>query len=400
MESNKFGMFIHWGIYAMTGLHEQAFARFGMQREEYESLAQKFNPQLYDPEEWVLLAKEAGMEYICFTAKHHDGFCMWDTKHTDYSIMHTPYGKDVLKMLSDACAKHGMKLSIYYSCPDWHHPDAYNPNSTHQWKAVRSKQADFARYRDYLIAQTTELLTNYGSIYTWFWDIPPQIFDPEINELVRKLQPGIFINDRGFDKGDFSTPERDYDIDGATTRYPRMTEACNAIDVQSWGYRTDTDYYSYRNLLSSVSMTMARGGSYLLNVGPRADGTIDPAHAQRIRKVGDWYRRMQGSLVSHRDPETDCGVNPGGSIAVEKDGKLYLHWPDGVPVTGISLKNVTSLPKSARLLNLNRELTCRLDILPENYDGDTGCTGKPYLHIFHIPADEIGVEPACIEIVW
>ena len=116
---NKFGMFIHWGIYALTELQDQAFTRYGLDRAEYEGLAKKFNPEKYNPEEWVLLAKEAGMEYICFTTKHHDGFCMWDTKYTDYNIMNTPYGKDVLKMLSDACQKHGMRLSIYYSNPDW-----------------------------------------------------------------------------------------------------------------------------------------------------------------------------------------------------------------------------------------------------------------------------------------
>ena len=110
---NKFGMFIHWGLYALTGLQEQALTRFNMDRAEYEALQQMFNPVEYDPEKWVLMAKEAGMEYICFTAKHHDGFCMWDTKYTDYNVMNTPYGKDTLKMLADACAKHGMKLSLY-----------------------------------------------------------------------------------------------------------------------------------------------------------------------------------------------------------------------------------------------------------------------------------------------
>lgn len=118
---NKFGMFIHWGPYAVLGLHEQVLARYSIPHDEYESMAMQFNPTDYDPEKWVLLAKKCGMKYICFTAKHHDGFCMWDTKCTDYNIMNTPYGKDVLKMLSDACQKHGMLLSLYYSNPDWHY---------------------------------------------------------------------------------------------------------------------------------------------------------------------------------------------------------------------------------------------------------------------------------------
>ena len=115
---NKFGMFIHWGLYAQTGLQDQAIVRYEMDRGEYEALQHTFDPFDYDPEQWVLMAKAAGMKYICFTAKHHDGFCMWDTKQTDYNIMNTPYGKDVLKMLADACQKHGMLLSLYYSNPD------------------------------------------------------------------------------------------------------------------------------------------------------------------------------------------------------------------------------------------------------------------------------------------
>ena len=119
--ANKFGMFIHWGLYSQLGLHEQAFVKWDIPRAEYEGLINTFNPIDYDPEKWVLMAKAAGMKYICFTAKHHDGFCMWDTKYTNYNIMHTPYGRDALAMLADACRKHGMLLSIYYSNPDWHY---------------------------------------------------------------------------------------------------------------------------------------------------------------------------------------------------------------------------------------------------------------------------------------
>ena len=225
---NKFGMFSQWGLYAQTGLQDQAIVRYEMDRGEYESLQGVFNPVDYDPEQWVLLAKAAGMKYICFTTKHHDGFCMWDTKYTDYSIMNTPYGKDVLKMLADACQKHGMLLSLYYSNPDWHHESGYNPASTHQWRAVQTDRPDTVLYREYIRNQVTELLTNYGPIYTFFWDIPPKIEDPSLNELVRKLQPGIYINNRGWDKGDFSTPEREYKA-AEGQRFERMTEACNSL---------------------------------------------------------------------------------------------------------------------------------------------------------------------------
>ena len=226
-------MFIHWGMYAQTGLQEQAIARYDIPNKEYEKLKDTFNPTDYDPEKWVLLAKEAGMKYICFTTKHHDGFCMWNTQYTDYSIMNTPYGKDVLKMLADACAKHGMLLSLYYSNPDWHHEYGFNPASTHQWKCVQKERVNTEIYREYIKNQVTELLTNYGPIYSFYWDIPPKIEDPSLNELVRKLQPGIFINDRGWDSGDFSTPERDY-TSAEGSRFTKMTEACNSVGEQSW----------------------------------------------------------------------------------------------------------------------------------------------------------------------
>ena len=206
---NKLGMFVHWGLYSITGFHEQALARLDMNHADYEAMKNRFNPTKFDPEEWVFLAKSAGMKYICFTAKHHDGFCMWDTKQTDYSIMNTPYGKDVLKMLAAACEKHGMLLSLYYSNPDWHHPLGYNPESSHQWKAKYKETVDTEGYREFVRAQVTELLTGYGKIYTFFWDIPPKIQDTSMNELIRRLQPDILINDRGWSEGDFSTPERD-----------------------------------------------------------------------------------------------------------------------------------------------------------------------------------------------
>lgn len=256
IKENKFGMFIHWGIYAQLGLQEQAIARYDMSHEEYEKLADTFNPVNYDPEQWVLLAKQAGMKYICFTTKHHDGFCMWDTKYTDYNIMNTPYGKDVLKELAEACEKHGMLLSLYYSCPDWNYEYGRNPHATHQWKA--KEKVDLEKYITYIKNQITELLTGYGKIYTFFWDIPPRIEDRSLNELVRKLQPGIYINNRGFDEGDFSTPERGYK-DVGSNRFEQMTEACNSVGEQSWGYREKEDYHSIRYLTMAIDKIMAMG---------------------------------------------------------------------------------------------------------------------------------------------
>lgn len=398
---NKFGMFIHWGFYALTELQEQALARYAMDREEYEALRLRFDPVCYDPEEWVLLAKEAGMKYICFTAKHHDGFCMWNTKYTDYSIMHTPYGKDVLRMLADACHKHGMLLSLYYSCPDWHHPHAYNPASSHQWRSVARENTDFSIYKKYLLDQVTELLTEYGPIYTFFWDIPPRIDDRSVNEYVRSLQPGILINNRGFDEGDFSTPERELEADGSLARYPHMTEACNSIDAQSWGFRREADFYTLRYLCSAIDKTMARGGSYLLNIGPRADGSLDPEHAQRIRKVGDWYRRMEGCLEEHEADPFDYGVHSSGEcIATRKNGRTYLHFFNGTPSNAVALGRIPCMPKAVRLMNTGKPLPFRSEPLPDHYSSKTGAAETVYLHIRGIPADDLASEPIVIEIEW
>ena len=391
-------MFIHWGLYALTGLQDQALVRYSMVKTQYEELRQKFNPIKYDPEQWVLLAKSAGMKYICFTTKHHDGFCMWDTKYTDFNVMNTPYGKDVLKMLADACHKHGMLLSLYYSNPDWHHPYGYNPHSTHQWLAAQTENVDLDCYRTYIKNQITELLTNYGSIYTFFWDIPPKVDDPSMNELIRKLQPNILINDRGWGKGDFSTPEREYQAaEGA--RFLRMTEACNSVGEQSWGYRKEEDFYSIRHLTFAIDRIMSMGGSYLLNVGPTAEGEIASEYLQRLKRVGDWYNRMNGCLECAEADDFSYGSEQNECIATKKNGKTYLHFYQGLVSSAVALKRYPNIPKSVRLMNTGKILSCKEEVLPEFFNGDTGI-GDIYLHITGIPIDDLLAEPIVLEIEW
>lgn len=396
---NKFGMFIHWGIYSLTGLHEQAMARLGMSHAEYDKLRERFNPVKYDPEQWVLAAKSAGMEYICFTTKHHDGFCMWDTAETDFNIMHTPYGRDVLAMLAEACRKYDMKLSLYYSNPDWHSPVGYNSRSTHQWCCVDPSTENTEAYREYVKAQLRELLTNYGPIYTMFWDIPTQIYDPSLNELVRELQPGILINDRGWDRGDFSTPEREYESPNGS-EFTRLTEACNSLGQQSWGYCTNEDFYSIRHITSSIDRVMSMGGSYLLNVGPSPEGEITREYADRLRRVGDWYRRMEGCLAGGEADTFDYRSRDNFCIATKKNGKTYLHFADGVISTAVNLESYPSVPKSVRLMNTGEHLRASAEYLPEYFDGKTGLMSVKYLHIGGIPVDDLSGEPVVLEIEW
>ncbi|MEE1186926.1 MAG: alpha-L-fucosidase [Acutalibacteraceae bacterium] len=396
---NKFGMFIHWGVFAINELQEQEIARYDVSNDEYEKLINVFNPVNYNPEEWVLMAKKAGMKYICFTTKHHDGFCMWDTKYTDYNIMNTPYGKDVLKMLADACKKHGMLLSLYYSNPDWHHPNGFNENATHQWKCREKKANNFETYIEYIKNQITELLTNYGPIYSLFWDIPPKVVDRSVNELVRKLQPGIIINDRGFDTGDFSTPERDYDNTDSSTHFTRMTEACNSLSEQSWGYRKDDDFHSVRYLTTAIDKIMAMNGSYLLNVGPKADGTIDCEQKQLLEKVGNWYNRMEGSLENAQPDTFDYKIEKNKCIVNKKDGKSYFNFYEGTCSSGVAIGNYPNVPKKVRLLNTGEQLPFKVEILPEFFDINTGKGGE-YLHISKIPIDDLASEPVVIEVEW
>ena len=395
---NRFGMFIHWGLYAIPAVHEQVLARGNWDHDDYEALANKFDPQKYDPEAWVRLARDCGMSYICFTTKHHDGFCMWDTKETDYNIMHTPHGRDVLKQLADACAKYHMKLSLYYSNPDWHHPNAYNALSTHQWKAKYPDRSDMDAYIAYIKAQVTELLTNYGEIYTFFWDIPPHIEDKSINALVRELQPHILINNRGFDAGDFATPERSVP-DG--DRFPTMTEACQSVDENSWGYRAEADHFSARHLMESIDKIMAMGGSYLLNVGPMADGTIPKRSEQLLCRIGTWYNRTQIALENTVPAARTYSLSGGMPyIAVEKNGVTYFHFYRGLNSTAVTfLDDDIPTPCRAVLLNSGEALPIRHGTLPSKVDADT-VARKQYYSIREIPVDEYPAEPLIIAVEW
>ena len=395
---NRFGLFIHWGLYAIPAVHEQVLARGDWNHDDYEALMHRFDPIRYDPEAWVRMARDCGMSYLCFTTKHHDGFCMWDTGQTDYNIMNTPYGKDVLKLLADACHKYGMKLSLYYSNPDWHHPNAYNALSTHQWKAKYPEQADMDAYIAYIKAQVTELLTNYGEIYTFFWDIPPHIEDKSINELVRALQPNILINNRGFDAGDFATPERSVP-DG--DRFPTMTEACQSVGENSWGYRAEEDYFSARHLMQSIDKIMAMGGSYLLNVGPMADGTIPKRSEQLLCRIGTWYNRTQIALENTVPAARTYSLSGGMPyIAVEKNGVTYFHFYRGLNSTAVTfLDDDIPTPCRAVLLNSGEALPIRHGTLPSKVDADT-VARKQYYSIREIPVDEYPAEPLIIAVEW
>ncbi len=380
----RLGMFIHWGPYALHGWQEQERMRLGLDRKTYEDAAAAFSPERFDAEKIVKLARDAGMEYICFTTKHHDGFCMWDTAETNFNIRKTS-GRDVLRELSEACEKYGVALSLYYSIPDWHHPCGYNPHSTHQCPPEPGDTPDSERYRAYVKAQVRELLTKYGKIYTWFWDIPPKIEDPSLNALVRSLQPDILINDRGYSAGDFSTPERCVP-DGDS--FPRYTEACQSVGQSSWGYREAEDYFTPGFLARSMDKILLMGGSYLLNVGPDGYGEIPQKAAEIVRRIGLWYGAVREAYGEGIVPVP--ARNSGNYwVSGTEDGKtMYLHVKNPLSSTGLALPGWEENPAEVVLLNDGTQIAWDRVVNPEDFTGVFGVSRPPVLRLHGLPAEE------------
>ncbi len=344
----KFGLFIHWGLYAVAageykgqhGYGEWLMYEARIPKPEYEKFAGQFNPVRFDAESWVLLAKNAGMKYIVITAKHHDGFCMFDSKVSDYDIIdRTPFGRDPLRELADACRRHGLKLCFYHSIMDWHHP--------------HENKTDFARYRDeYLLPQLKELLTNYGDIGVLWFDGEwiEEWTEEQGNALyryVRELQPNIIVNNRvgkgrngmqGMNNsedaaGDFGTPEQE--ILGGKSELD--WESCMTMN-DHWGYnKNDKNFKSAEDLIWNLVDINAKGGNYLLNVGPTAEGLFPPESIERLNAIGEWM-----------------AVN---SEAVH-GAKTWVHWQEGENIRYAEGKNgavyVFLRGKTARELTLKK----------------------------------------------
>ncbi len=384
---NRYGMFIHWGIYSINGWHEQVQWRRRIPKAEYVKRVAQFNPVKYDPDSWMRLTKESGMDYVIFTTKHHDGFCMWDTKETDYNVTSTPYRRDILAMLTKSCRKYGIKLCLYYSCPDWHHPNSINQGGDHELpKQNPGDEPDIGKYIAYVKRQASELCSNYGRIYGFFWDIPPRVKDPSINKMLRKLQPGIMINDRGYDKGDYDTPERKVPAGG---EFKRPTEACQSVGEQSWGYRKDEDYFSSSFLMQGIAKIMAMGGNYVLNVGPKPDGMIPSEGIRILKEIGKWYVRVKPGITA--EPATRYLDHE--NFMLTRDGNtIYVICHKELPSSGITLPPITIMPERAVLLNNGKKLPVKLEVTPRYY------RSVPFVHIQGIPLELSASEPLVIRL--
>lgn len=380
----RFGMFVHWGIYSIPAWHEQIQWRRRIPRVAYVKYANEFNPKKFNPEQWLDLMQEAGQKYITFTTKHHDGFCMWDTQQTEFNIMNTPYKKDILGMLTDACHKRKIPLCLYYSIVDWNHKNYPNQGRHHELeKPEPGDVPDWDKYMDFLRAQVKELCTNYGTIHGFWWDMNvPEYYDPTVNNMIRKLQPNAIINNRGFDEGDFGTPERDYDKDVGETRvFKGPTEACQSVDRLSWGYNKNAEYYTLHHLTGSIDRYFSGTANYLLNVGPTEEGLIPDPAAAILRRIGKWYDSVKESFT---DVQPVTKIIEGRDVSVtRRDQTYYIHFNSGLSTDGFSLKPINDMPEKAVLLNDGRAVDCMVIMGPRDF-----LTQKEYLRLKNLPVAE------------
>lgn len=384
--TRRFGLFLHFGLYSIEGWHEQDQMRRRIPRAEYRQLIDRFNPLDFDAEEILDYAEAVGMQYVCLTTKHHDGFCLWDTKYSDFNVMNSLYGKDIVKQLADACHKRNFSLGLYYSVADWHQPNYPNQGRHHELPGpAETDEPDWDLYMDFVKQQVTELCTNYGEIRHFFWDINvPKHRDPSVNAMLRKLQPNIVINDRGFDEGDFGTPERDYD-DGENNRlikFPRPTEACNSLGSESWGYRANENYYSIPFLINSIDGYFAKGANYLLNIGPDASGKLPEKSLTILKEIGSWYNNVREAF-DNTEPASDLTTNT-DVFLTGKDNNLFVHIPVPAKAESVILAPITRPPIKAILLNTGLALSTSTNLLPMYWESEA-----KFLTITDIPVNEI-----------
>ncbi len=346
----KYGLFIHWGVYSiMAGAGDKGIAEWVMNQKKipisaYEKLPGYFNPTAFDADEWVAMVKKAGMKYITITSKHHDGFAMYDSKVSDYNIVNsTPYKKDILRQLKEACDKEGIKLFFYYSQLDWHHEDYFPRGSTGQGYTGRPEKGDWNKYIDYMNAQLTELLTNYGDIGgIWFdgmWDRPDANWRlEETYALIHKLQPAALVGSNHhkapFPGEDFQMFERD--LPGQNTMGYSQTDVISALPLEmcetmngSWGYNLiDRNFKSSKQLIQTMVRAAGANANLLLNTGPQPDGKIQKENIDTLMVVASWLEQNGETIYNTRKGSIEPRQ---WGVTTAKGNKVYVHildWED------------------------------------------------------------------------
>jgi alpha-L-fucosidase len=406
----KFGLFIHWGVYAMIGREEWGRQLLQIPLKDYQFYADNFDPVNFNPDEWAALAKDAGVKYVIITSKHHDGFAIYDSAFTDYDIMHAKYGKDILGPLSVSMKKAAIPLGFYYSIMDWHHPD-YLPRR--DWEKDRTaKGADFGRYMDFATSQIKELVTKYDPAVLWFdgeWEHSnEEQRAAAIGKMLLEMKPALLINDRLFKRepgfGDFGTPENYVPATGLSNPdgTPRPWEACYTMNWNGWGYnRYETEFHSAPQLIRQLIEIVSKGGNLLLNVGPRPDGRIQDDFASRLRDIGAWLKTNGESIYG-----TTASVFerlPFFGRCTVKGRTLYLHvmgWPADktlrLPGLKTEVKTAYLLTAPGRPLSVRRAGKDVLVALPER-ESDPAATvvvvelkGAPVVEPFRIVPERDG----------
>jgi alpha-L-fucosidase len=413
--NDRFGMFIHWGLYALPARHEWVKSNERIADADYQKYFEHFNPDLYNPREWAKMAKAAGMKYVVLTSKHHEGFCLFDSKYTDYKSMNTPIHKDLVKEYVEAFRAEGLKVGFYYSLIDWHHPDyaidKYHPQRPDDWSKLDSlnKGRDMSKYREYLHNQVRELLTNYGKIdIIWLdFSFPGQYgknnqdWDSEkLLKMVRELQPGILVNDR-LDLGkysdgwDFTTPEQFKvpfwpEVNGKKVPW----ETCQTFSG-SWGYyRDETSWKDSRQLLGLLIESVSKGGNLLLNVGPTARGVFDYRAQEALKSMGEWMQLNSRSIYECTQAPAEYQVPENCVLTYNpKIKRLYIHLLE-YPLQNFTLPGYKGKVKYAQFLHDASEIQITE---PHGYWSDAKKVGEQDLNL-GLPVIKPNVEIPVIEL--
>ncbi|MEW5900287.1 MAG: alpha-L-fucosidase [Acidobacteriota bacterium] len=372
----RFGMFIHWGLYALPARHEWVKNREQITDEEYQKYFDLFSPDLYNPREWARTAKSAGMKYFVVTTKHHEGFCLWDSKYTDYKATKTPFGGDLIRPLVEAFRAEGLRVGFYHSLLDWHHPeypvDKYHPMFHNLEFRTKAKDRDGRRYAEYLHDQVRELLTEFGPIDCLFMDFSfpgengkgrSDWQSEKLLRTIRELQPQIIVNDRldlldvpgGWD---YRTPEqfmpREWvEMDGKRVPW----ETCQTFSG-SWGYhRDESTWKSVRQLVVMLIETVSKGGNLLLNVGPTARGAFDDRAVKRLEGIGDWMKSHGRSIYGCTQAPEEFQTPQNCLLTYNPETRrVYVHVLDW-PLGALHLDGFGGRVRYAQLLHDASEIT-------------------------------------------
>lgn len=413
---DRFGMFIHFGIYSVPARHEWIKQRERISDDDYQKYFNHFDPDMYDPKEWAAKAKAAGMKYVILTTKHHDGFCLWNTKYSDFKVTNTPYKKDLLKPFVDAFRSEGLRVGFYYSLIDWHHPDfaydRYHPNGPTDpaERKIANEKRDMKKYQQYMRNQLTELLTQFGQIDALWLDYSypgengkgHQDWDSEeLLKLVRRLQPNVLINNRSdlshTDWGwDFITPEQFMPKEWPMVREQRVPwETCQTFSG-SWGYfRDEYSWKSVHQLVVMLVETVSKGGNLLLNVGPTARGVFDERADERLDGLTRWMKFHDRSIYGCTQAPDEFKTPNNCLLTYNPTTKrLYIHvleWP----FKSLHLPDFKGKFKYAQLLNDASEVKFRT---VTQASGNSGETSGENDVILTFPVERPNVEIPVIEL--